>query len=112
MTEENEKDDGTKLSMEDITRSLTGYEENEIEERFGHPIGVLLQIALTKSGRALIFVVENRELGGKPDKAYHRAMSLTVGEVNDRFLDADEDEDDVDPDRPDTDQGKGDSPSE
>lgn len=109
---EYEKYDGPKLSMTDITRSLTGYDENEIEERFGHSIGVLLQVSLVKAGRALIYVVEKRELGGKADKAFHRAMSLPLSEVNDRFLDDEEDEDDPMPDEPNTEQGKGGSPSE
>jgi hypothetical protein len=112
MSEEVEPAEGEKLSMLDITRSLNGYEENEIEERFGYPIGVLMNVSLTKAGRAFIFITESRKLGGKFDKAYHRAMSLTIRDVNDAFLDEDEDEDDVNPDEPHTDQGKDGSPSD
>lgn len=109
---EYEKYDGPKLSMLDITRSLTGYEENEIEERFGYPIGVLMDAALTKAGRAFIYIVEKRENGGKAEKAYHHAMNMRLIDVNDRFLDDEEDADDPVADEPDTEQGKGGSPSE
>lgn len=101
-----------KLSFSDIVASLTGYEEVAIEDRFGAPIGNLMRGSLTKAGRALVFVIELRRDTNKANKAYKTAMDLTVTELNDMFLDENEDQDDFDPDEPDTPQGKDDSPSD
>lgn len=100
------EDDHTteQLSFTDIINSLTGYEETEIENRFGAPIADLLE-NITRAGRALIFIVEKRATG-KSEASYKTAMSLKLSEVNDRFKSEDEDADDVFPNEPDTDQGK------
>lgn len=100
-----------KLSMNDLAKSLTGYEEDEIEERFEHPIGVLLAHRVTKAGRAFIYITQRRA-DVKAAVAYKAAMEMRLADVNDRFLEEDEDGDDFDPDSPDTDQGKDDSPSD
>lgn len=109
MTETDEQPE--RLSMNDLVKSLTGYEEDDVEERFGHPIGVLLDHRVVKAGRALIYVVEKRA-GAKPTDAYKTAMEMRLADVNSRFLDEDEDEDDFNPDEPDTEQGKDGSPSD
>lgn len=99
-----------KLSIVDGIRSLTGFEEVKIQERFGKPIGELLDISLNFAGRALLFIEGVRSHGNDAD-AYKRAMSLTIGEVNERFQTEDEDADDFDPENPDTAQGEGEGPS-
>lgn len=110
-TEPDAPDTGDKLSFSDMVGSLTGYEEVAIEERFGEPVGRLMRAALTKAGRALIFIEEQRK-GAKPADAYKTAMGMRLTDVNDCFFDEDEDEDDVDPDNPDSELGKGASPSD
>jgi hypothetical protein len=100
-----------KLSFSESVASLTGYEEVELEERFGETIGRLMDSALSKAGRALIYIDERRA-GAKPADAYKTAMSMRLVEVNTRFFDDDEDADDFDPDNPVTEQGKDDSPSD
>jgi hypothetical protein len=100
-----------KLSFSDMVGSLTGYEEVAIEERFGQPVGHLMRAALTKAGRALIFIDEQRK-GAKAPAAYKAAMELRLEQVNERFFDDDEDADDFDPDNPDTELGKDGSSSD
>ncbi len=98
-----------KFSLVDEIRSLTGYEELKIDERFGHPIGDLLDVSLNRAGRAVLFIHGVRA-GKKAGEAYKATMDLTIGDVSRLFQTDDEDEDDFDPDDPDTDQGKDDSP--
>lgn len=104
-------DTTAKLSMTDLVGSLTGYEEDEIEKQFGDPIGPLLGKSLARAGRALIFIVERRD-GKNPAEARDAAMALRLVDVNDRFLDDDEDADDAIPEEPDTELGKPDMPVE
>lgn len=102
-------EEDAKLSFSDTIGSLTGFEETTIEERFGEPIGQLMAKALSKAGRALIFIVEIRN-GAKTADAYKKSMGMRLVDVNSRFFEEDdEDEDDEDPETP---EGKGDSPSD
>ena len=103
-------DEGDKLSFSDTLASLTGFEEIEIEERFGEPIGQLMNSALSKAGRALIFVVERRA-GAKSGDAYKAAMNLRLDAVNTRFFDEDDEEED-EGDEPATAEGKEGAPSD
>lgn len=99
------------LSYVDTINSLTGYEEDAIEEHFGAPPAVLMmQPSLSKIKRALIFTDRVRQ-GDKVGPALRYAKSLTLLEVVDAFLDDDEDAEDFNPDEPDTEQGKDDSSS-
>ncbi|KRB73081.1 hypothetical protein ASE01_20105 [Nocardioides sp. Root190] len=98
----------TKVSFSETVASLTGHEEIAIEERFGEPIGRLMASALSKAGRALLFVVETRT-GTKAAEAHKTVMAMRLDEVNARFFDDDEDDDaDEDTDSP---EGKDESPS-
>ena len=90
--------------------SLTGYEEVEIEGRFGDDIQVLLETRPIKAGRALAFVVVVRDLRAADvkdpvKKAYEAAMGMTVTELNNFFPD---EVDELDADQPVTPEGKGD----
>lgn len=104
-------DERDKISFSDTVASLTGYEEIEIEERFGEPIGQLMNSALSKAGRALIFVAELRG-GAKSADAYKTAMGMRLDAVNTRFFDEDEDEEEDEGDEPVTAEGKDGTPSD
>lgn len=83
-----------RLSFADLLNSLTGFEEDAIEERFHAPISDFLVMdpigesvarILPKAYRALLFISARR--GGEKDAdAYKSAMSLAMSEVNDRFF--------------------------
>lgn len=95
----------TELTAEEVTESLTGFDEIAIEKMFGgfdpYTGGEKKPMTLMRS---LIFVMQRR--GGDKDpaaKAY--AMALPVSEVNGYFT---ESEDEADPEDPDTESGKGD----
>ncbi len=75
--------------VEDVTGSLSGFDELAIEQKFGGDLGSL---SGTMSLRALVFVLERRS--GADDKtAYGAAMRKTLVECRDAF-DHEDDEDD------------------
>lgn len=110
-TETEQTEQPEKLSLSDTVGSLSGFEEIAIEERFGATIGAILNVSLSKAGRALLFIKHRRE-GLKDSEAYKRAMELRLVDVSNLFFTDDEDADDVDPDNPYSDQGKDARPSD
>ena len=99
----------TDITIEEITESLTGFDELAIAKFFGMEWMALGETRPTALSRALIFVHKRRE-GAKDADAYQQAMSLTLGETTEYFAD---DADEMDPDDPDSESGKDDSsPSE
>lgn len=111
----------TKLSAIELLGSLTGYEEDVIEEKFRRPIGDFINIDTegrviglqAKAYRALLFIVGRRS-GETEADAYKNAMAATVSEVSSRFY-ADETEADAEADsaeeEPETPLGDAGSPS-
>lgn len=89
-----------KLTAGEIVESLTGYEEDEIEKRFGADVNVLLATKPMRALRALIFTVLART-GEKT--AYKDAMSMPAKDVSPWFA---EDEDEPMPEEPITESGK------
>ena len=81
--------DASKMNSEEMMRSLGGFEEIAIAQRFGSD---LLQLGGTMATRALVFV-DLRRRGAKDSEAYKTAMDMTLGDVQDRFVVPDEDED-------------------
>lgn len=104
-TEETTEQKLSGLSYNELSQSLTGYDELAIEEKFNFAYDRLLGLSFVKAGRALLFVHFRRN-GLTDDEAYKKVMRMTVRETNDAFVDADDDADDLDPDEPDTEQGK------
>ena len=110
MTEPSSTSTDEKLSLSELVDSLTGHEENAIEERFGAMPADLIVRSLSKLKRSLIFVAQQRK-GDAPEAAYQHAMNMRLVDVVNLFQSDEEDADDAMPTDPDTDQGKDDSPS-
>lgn len=97
------------ITIEEMTESLTGFDELAIAKHFGMEWMALGEAKPTSLSRALVFVHLRRE-GKKDGDAYQGAMSMTLREASEYFADA---EDDVDPDDPTSESGKDSSgPSE
>lgn len=91
------------MSSDEFLKSLTGFEEIAIKQRFGVPV-LAMEDDLATFGRALVFVAEKRT--GKNDhEAYQTAMSYTFAEVTSYFQTA-PGEVAIDEDDPSTDLGK------
>lgn len=101
----------TQHSITELVSSLTGYEDQAIEDRFGRTIAQLLDANAIKACRALLFV-EAKRRGVRDGDAYKQVMGMTISEVDSSFKDEAEDADDLNPDEPYTEQGKGDSTSD
>ena len=98
-------------SVSDTRDSLTGYDEIEIEKRFGADIQDLLETLPIKGGRALALIVILRglredDVKDPAGKAYAAAMGMTVTQLNEFFPD---ESPEVVEDEPVTDAGKDDS---
>jgi hypothetical protein len=101
----------TGLSYNDLSGSLTGYDEERITERFGIAYDRMLGHSFTRSGRALLYVHFIR--GGDSEKdAWKRVMKMTIREINTAFEREDEDADEDDAENPVTEQGKDDATSD
>lgn len=101
---------GSEIGIEEITGTLTGYEENEIESRFGADVNTLVDLKPIMGIRSLAYIVSVRALRdadvkGPEEKAYKHVMSMTMRQVGDFFPD---EEPDIDPDDPVTAAGEGD----
>lgn len=68
-------------AMEEVTRSLTGFDELAIEHWFERP---LTRLSATMQGRALLFVLLRRD-GEKDGKAHRAAMTMPLGDLDERF---------------------------
>jgi hypothetical protein len=81
-----------KPSIEEVTRSLTGYDELAIQKHFKADWTALAETSPVAVTRALVFVMERRR-GLTDQDAYKAAMGLTIGECTARFADTDEQDD-------------------
>lgn len=98
------------LSISDLLDTLTGYDEQAIEERFGAMPDSLLTTKPMMGGRALVYVVVRRHLAaaGVKDpsgKAFKHAMGMKVSDVEAFFPDEDEE---LELGQPETPAGEGD----
>lgn len=89
-----------KLNVEELTESLTGFEEIAISKVFS--VKDFMTLPGTMSVRALLFVVYKRD-GDNDTDAYQKAMEMSMKAVQEFF------DDDIEaiPDEPVTESGKG-----
>jgi hypothetical protein len=65
----------------DVVRSLDGFDEIAIEQKFHAEVSALSEL---KTMRALVFVIKRRE--GKSDQtAFAEVMKMSIGQVGDVF---------------------------
>lgn len=101
------------LTADEVFNSVTGFDEIAIAKHFGQQFHQIIPNKETGTGapfgflRVLAFV-ELRHGGMNDRDAYKQAMDLSVAEANGYFA---EPEHEIDPDAPETDLGKGSSPS-
>ena len=82
--------------VEAVMKSLTGFDEILIRERFGGEVNELPPLRLVRS---LLFIEKAREslaTGAVPDhkEIYREVMMMTVGEVDGAFAAEEDDEED------------------
>ena len=97
----------TELSMTDVTRSMTGYDERAIVKEFGDDPDELGQ---RDYARAMVFVLRRHE-GDDDAKALKAAMGLSLTELNSYFSPHDPQADPNSIGEPATDQGKEPAPA-
>lgn len=91
------------MTAEDFFRTINGFDEIAIARTWGADIADLRKKPFTFM-RALVFVDFRRQ--GKHDvEAHQDALGVTVGELEDYFV---EEKPEFEPEAPETDQGKGD----
>lgn len=96
------------MTADEFFESLTGFDELAIAKHFGAKPIALSNTDPMWFARSLVFVAHRR--GGMADaEAKKAALELTVGNVNEFFV---EDEDETSPDEPVTEAGKDDSSPE
>ena len=77
-----------KITANELSKSLTGFDEIAIKQKFGVSLNALIQYDQTQFLRALVFVLRRRD--GKLDaEAFHIAQSLGLGDVQAEFGDED-----------------------
>lgn len=94
----------TGIGAEEMTESLTGFEEIAVAKAFGRDIS---DLPGTQPMRALVFVWHKRTDGVTDQVAYEKAMNLSLKESMGYFDMADAD---PMPDEPVSESGKGDAP--
>lgn len=97
------------LTLEEITESLTGFDEIAIEKVTGHDL-TAMQDTPVRMVRALVAIDLNRKADtgiARYAEDYKQAMGMTMREVMDYFATDEE----VLVDEPETDSGKGEPPS-
>ena len=90
------------LTASEMYQSLNGFDEIAIATHFGAKVQTLGEQDLSSFARALVFVDKRRQ-GLKDKEAFTAAMELRISEVQDYFV---EDNDELDPEDPETEQGK------
>lgn len=86
----------TKVTVEEMIESLTGFEEIAIKKAFDSDIFNLLNTAPTTAGRALVFIDKKRS--GLSDKdAKNEALEMRLKDVDDYFEDEEPEVDEEDP---------------
>lgn len=81
-----------KMTANEMTMTITGFEELEIVKAFGEPFDEMNWRSLA---RALVFVKSRRD-GLAPDPAFDAAMGLSLEALGDQFADGDEEDEDPD----------------
>lgn len=81
----------TELTLEEVSDSLTGFDEIAITQQFGRTVTDLAQHDPSMFGRAMVFVVKRRD-GATDDDARNAAMAMTMKDYAVFFSDASEDE--------------------
>lgn len=71
-------------AVQEAIKSMTGFDEIAVKQKFGTPIVELLQGDQLQGLRAILFV-EFRRDGKKDDEAFHRAQEISISEVNERI---------------------------
>lgn len=103
MSEDQQQD---RQSIDDMIGSLTGYEEQKIEDQWGREVLRLLAQSPTRAGRALVFIDKIRT-GMDEGAAKVAVMEMRLDVVDDYFTDEDP-ADSLDPDAtPASEPGKG-----
>ena len=87
------------IGVQEAVETLTGFEEQEIDRRFGDQVGNLLEFKPVTGMRAVAFVLVARDLKAQDvkaynDKAYQHVMEMTMKQAADFWPDRDDDEDD------------------
>jgi hypothetical protein len=114
------------LTVGELLDSLTGFEENQIEEKFSMLPGTILTQGfggLQRLKRALLFIYRLRkDPKSREERAYQSVMNMTSGELQKWYKpntdpeddDAEDDDDAVDPmtGEPLTETGKDDKPAD
>lgn len=93
----------TDVTVEEAVKSLNGFDEIAIEQKYGLELEALQEKPL-KLMRALAFIIFRRE-GQDDAEALESSQTLTLGSLEEFFA---TDEDEVDPEEPTTEAGKGD----
>lgn len=83
----------TKITADEMTESLTGFDEIAIEKAFGDVWETLANRRPSTFNRALIFVHFTRE-GQNANEARKAALTLTLGQTTSFFTDEDDDPED------------------
>jgi hypothetical protein len=99
------------IGVDEATGTLTGYEENDVEARFGVDPMTLLETKPIMAMRALAYVMVVRDLVAQDvkdpkGKAFKHVMELSVTQIGDFFPD---EADEPLPEEPETTAGEGDS---
>lgn len=97
------------IGLEEAVEGLTGYEEQDIELRFGGTVEGLLESRPTAAMRAVAYVLVARDLDGDEvkdakTKAYKHVMSMTMKQALEFFPDTPAE---PNPDQPETPAGEG-----
>lgn len=98
------------MTTEQMSDSLTGFDEIAIKKFFGAPVSILAGNQENPGDpmqylRSLVFVAERRD-GKNDNEARNIAQSLTIKEVTDYFDKNEEAALDFDPDAPESESGK------
>ncbi len=75
-------------SVEEVVKSLTGFDEIAIEQKFREDF---TSLSPTMTTRALVFILEKRA-GAEDKDAYRTSMNMPLGDIQGRFSEDDEDE--------------------
>lgn len=96
---------GTRMTTEEMSLSLTGFDEIAIEKHFDLDIYYDAETKGVKTLRALVFVALTRE-GLDASEAKAQAMGMPLGVLQNFFSDDEE----FDPEEPVTESGKDSAP--
>lgn len=75
-------------SISEAVESATGFDELAVKQKFGTPLGELLERDRLQGLRAIVFIQTRRD-GKKDDEAYHIAQSLPLSDLKARFAEQD-----------------------